>query len=281
VTMRSMREHHATLLLYTGANGTEHERQRTPPNIVEIVDLLIARGSDPNATAFTYGGGPQQTTVYLAFTSSFPDEAGVMPELVRALVRGGARIDDTARDAIQTAQRSALPALVEAGVTIDLWLAATLGWLDDVRRFVAPDGTLRPGAKIGSEATVVDRVIVYRAFREAARMGHRDIVAYLHTAGAPLDQGDDEGMTPLHCAAWHGHLEATRYLVEHGAPLEAKNVYGGTVLGMVLWATRNQPRSGADNADVIEFLVDAGADLDAAGGRDVVISAIDAAHARR
>ena len=277
VTMRSMREHHATLLLYTGANGTEQERQRTPPNIVEIVDLLIARGSDPNATAFTYGGGPQQTTLYLAFTSSFPDEAGVMPELVRALVHGGARIDDGARDGIQSAQRSALPALVEAGVTIDLWLAATLGRLDEVRRFVAPDGSLRPGAKIGSEATVDDRVIIERAFREAARGGHRDIVAYLHAAGARVDSVDDEGMTPLHCAAWHGHLEATRYLVEHGAPLEAKNVYGGAVLGMVLWAIRNQPKSGAANADVIEYLVEAGADLDAAGGRELVMSAIDAA----
>jgi ankyrin repeat protein len=277
VAMRSTRQHHATLLLYAGANGTEAERQRTPPNIVEIVELLLARGSDPNATAFTYGGGPQQTTLYLAFTSSHPEEAGVMPDLVRALVRGGARIDDDARDAIQTAQRSALPVLVEAGATVDLWIAATLGRFEDVRRLVAPDGTLRPGAKIGSEATVDDRVILDRAIREAARAGHRDIVAYLHDAGAPLDQGNDEGMTPLHCAAWHGHLEATRYLVEHGARLEAKNVYGGTVLGMTLWAMRNQPRSGAANADVISYLVEAGADLDAAGGRDVVMSAIDAA----
>ncbi len=279
VTMRSTRAHRCTLLLYCGANGTEEERQRTPPNIVDIVELLLARGSDVNATAFTYGGGPQQTTVYLAFTSCYPADAGVMTELIRALVRGGARIDDTARDAIQTAQRSALPALVEAGATVDLWLASALGRFDDVRRFVAPDGTLLPGARIGSEATVDDRVILDHAIHEAANAGHRDIVAYLHRAGAPLDDGNDEGMTPLHCAAWHGHLDATRYLVEHGARLEAKNVYGGTILDMVLWAMRNQPHSGAANPEVIEYLVDAGADLDAAGGRDAVMSAI--AEARR
>jgi ankyrin repeat protein len=280
-TLRSAREHRATLLHYTGANGVEQERQRTPPNVVEIVELLLARGSDVNAPAFTYGGGPSQTTLYLAFTSSFPDEAGVMPELVRALVRGGARVDDANRGDLQTAQRSALPALVEAGVTIDLWLAATLGRLDDVRRFVAPDGTLRPGAKIGSEATADDRAILDTAIREAARMGHRDVVAYLFDAGAPFDQGDDEGMTPLHCAAWHGHLETTRFLVEHGARLEAKHVYDGTVLGMVMWGIRNQPESGAENAEVIEYLVAAGANLEAAGGRDAVMAAIATARAKR
>jgi ankyrin repeat protein len=279
-TMRSAREHRATLLLYTGANGVEHERQRTPPNVVEIVELLLARGSDVNATAFTYGGGPHQTTVYLAFTSCHPEEAGVMTELIRALVRGGARIDDGARDVLQTAQRSALPALVEAGATVDLWLAATLGRFDDVRRFVAPDGALLPGAKIGSEATVDDRVILDRAIREAARAGHRDIVAYLVDAGAPLDQGDDQAFTPLHCAAWHGHLETTRFLVERGARLEAKHVYGGTVLDLVIWAVHNERWSGPAHADVIEYLVSAGADVGAAGGRDAVTAAIAAARAK-
>ena len=42
---RSARPHHATLLIYTTANGVEDERQKTPPNIVEIADFLRHRAS--------------------------------------------------------------------------------------------------------------------------------------------------------------------------------------------------------------------------------------------
>ena len=93
VCWRSPRAHHATLLLYCGANGTEALRQRTPPTAPAIAQLLLERGADPNAAGNFYGGGAGATTLAMVLTSASPIEAGVDAELVRVLVRGGARLD--------------------------------------------------------------------------------------------------------------------------------------------------------------------------------------------
>jgi len=46
IRARSVRNHHATLLHYIGANGIEGWRQHTPPNAVEILEVLLASGSE-------------------------------------------------------------------------------------------------------------------------------------------------------------------------------------------------------------------------------------------
>jgi len=261
VTARSLRPHRATLLHYVGANGVERERQRTPRNAPAIAELLLARGADPNALALTYGGGPAQTTLYLAATSSHPEDAGVMQPLLDALVRGGARVNDDDRDALHFSQTSALEALVAAGATVDLWVAAALGRLADVQRLVGRDGVLAAGAKVGSEATTPDPIILDNAFREACSAGHRDVVEHLVEAGARLDSKDVEGMTGLHRAVWNDRLEVTRLLVARGAPLEARNAYGGTVLGMLLWVIENHPHPRSHSVALVELLLGAGAEL--------------------
>ena len=40
---RSTREHRCTLLHYVGANGFESFRQKSPPNAVEVAELLLRR----------------------------------------------------------------------------------------------------------------------------------------------------------------------------------------------------------------------------------------------
>src|SRR5215468_4272224 len=137
---RSLRDHRCTLLHYVAANGVEDERQRTPANAPAVAELLLARGADPDAFALTYGGGPGQTTLGLAVTSAFPDQAGVMPDLVRALVRGGARVNGPDGDAapLRYAMRSAWDALVEGGAIVDLAGAASLGMLERVRELLGP-----------------------------------------------------------------------------------------------------------------------------------------------
>ena len=52
-------------------------------------------------------------------------------------------------------------------------------------------------------------------------------------------------------------------LIEHKAPLETKSMYGGTVLGTAVWSAVNEPR--ADHVLIIEALINAGANLGAAG----------------
>src|SRR5262249_51456187 len=135
VRARSRRDHRCTLLHYAAANGVEDERQRTPKSAPPVAELLLARGADPDAFALMSGGGPGQTALALAVTSTFPDQAGVMPDLVRALVRGGARVNGPNGDAtpLRYALRCAWDALVDGGAIVDLAAAAALGRMDRVR----------------------------------------------------------------------------------------------------------------------------------------------------
>lgn len=92
-TARSSRPHRCTLLHYLAANGVEGERQRTPANAVAVIDLLLAAGSDPNASCYTYRGGPGQTAAGLLVGSAAPREARLTLPMIAALARGGARLD--------------------------------------------------------------------------------------------------------------------------------------------------------------------------------------------
>ena len=94
VTARSPRPHRCTLLHYLAANGVEGERQKTPANAVEVIELLLAAGADPNASCYAYRGGPGQTTAGLLVGSGPPKKAGLTMPMIAALARGGARLDE-------------------------------------------------------------------------------------------------------------------------------------------------------------------------------------------
>ena len=80
---RSPYGHRATLLNYAGSNGVETWRQKVPMNLPAIVEMLIEKGAEKNATANLYGG--EMTTLELASTSAHPSDAGIMEELLSAL----------------------------------------------------------------------------------------------------------------------------------------------------------------------------------------------------
>lgn len=258
VLQRSAREHRATLLHYTSANGVEGYRQKTPKNIVEIADLLLMAGAEVDAQADVYGGGC--TTLGLAATSVHPEVAGVQEPLLQVLLDHGAAIE---RPNLAGNKHSAVIAcfangrpragqfLAARGAHLDLESAAGLGRIDVVETFFHPDGSLKPPAT---------RKQLQSGFLWACVYGCEAVVAYLLERGADLRDRADSGATALHWAAGGGHIGVIKLLLDRDAPLEEINRWGGTVLEHAGWAFEHSAPS-ADFAPVFDTLLDAGAKI--------------------
>jgi ankyrin repeat protein len=256
VRRRSNRQHAATLLHYTAANGVEGYRQRTPQNIVQIATLLLDNGAEVDAEADVYGGGA--TALGLAATSVHPFKAGVQNPLLQLLMDRGAKIDrpgsggndsTAVRSCLNNGCGEAAVYLAEHGARLDIESAAGVGRLDLVASAFTEGGKLKRGIK---------KTTVESALRYACCWGRIKVIDYLLDHGVSPGSHDSDGQTPLHWAAICGQLETAKYLLKWKPPLECTNVYGGTVLGQTLW-------SAGHNGDVkvfskiIEVLIAAGA----------------------
>ncbi len=232
VSARSSRKHRATLLHYAAANGVEGYRQRTPPNIVEIAELLLDAGAPVDATMPVYGG--ECTTFGLAATSLHPERAGVLEALLATLLARGATLEppggapSIVDDCLANARPRAAAYLSGRGARVGFAAAAGLGRLDLLRSAV------RAGPRLPVPPTEVARALFL-----ASEFGHVDVVAFLLVHGADLRARDDNGQTALHRAVIGGHREIVRLLVEAGAPLDVANAYGGTPAGQAEWCARN------------------------------------------
>ena len=246
----STREHGATLLHYVSANGVEGYRQKTPANIVEIAELLLAAGAEVDAEADVYGGGA--TTLGLVATSVHPFLAGVQNPLIQLLLDHGAEIDhqtsagnrqSSVLGALANGCGEAASYLAERGARLGLEAAAGVGRLDVVKGYLKK----RPAKKR-----------LRTAFLYACGYGQNDVVEFLLDQGVDLADGGGDGQTPLHVAVIHENLEMVKFLLKRNAPLESRNMYGGTVLGQTLWSAAH----GGDPklyAEIIETLIAAGA----------------------
>jgi hypothetical protein len=253
---RSTRQHGATLLHYTSANGVEGYRQRTPPNIVEITKVLLAAGADVNAEADVYGGG--STTLGLVGTSIHPFKAGVQNPLLQVLLDHGAEIDhprsagnesSAVEGCLANGRGAAAVYLAERGARLSLQAAAGVGRLDVVEQAFTESGKRKRG---------ITKKQVESALSYAASWGRINVIEFLLKQGVSLKSHGGDGQTPLHCAAICGKLEAVKYLLKWDPPLEAKNIYGGSVLGQTMWSAAH----GGDPdlyTEIIETLIAAGA----------------------
>lgn len=245
VHARSARRHHCTLLHYLGANGVEGGRQKTPPNAVEIMKLLLDAGAEPDALADLYDA--KCTTMAMLVSSCHPANAGLQAKLAETLLDYGARFDGAGtswQSAVLTAltfgYRETAEALVRRGAPVnDLATAAGLGRVDDVARLLPP-------------ADAKERQI---ALALAAQLGNAETVRLLLDAGADPSEYCPEGFhshaTPLHNAVWNEKDDVVRLLVDRGARLDIKDkIYLGTPLD---WAIHGR------KAAVAEFLRSRGA----------------------
>jgi len=92
--------------------------------------------------------------------------------------------------------------------------------------------------------------------------GRTMVAEFLLTKGVDPSAGNGTGLNAFHWAANRGQLETVKLLIERKAPLEVESMYGGTVLGTAIWSAVNEPKP--DHLAIIEALIQAGANLDAA-----------------
>ena len=253
---RSTREHRCTLLHYVGANGFESIRQKSPPNAVEVAELLLRRGAEVDAV--TSGSMGVGTTLGLVATSVHPHRARVQIPLLEILLAHGASVDGEPGEwnpllaALQNDRPEAARFLADRGGKLDLESAAGVGYLEVVKSFFNDDGTLKPN---------VTQRQLQTGFRWACEYGWREIVDFLFDKGIDLVAGANIGQTALHLAAHRGQLEIMKFLMDHGAPLEVFNCYHGTVLGQALWSAEHGEPD-INFVPVVELLLAAGAKTD-------------------
>jgi hypothetical protein len=227
VRARSAFGHHQTLLQHVSANGIEATRQwQTPASAVELAQLLLARGAEPDATCDSYGGG--WTALTLLVSSVHPFVAGVQADLVEALVRGGA--DPNGGDAHATplwtaitfGYAAAAERLARLGARVDnVILAAAVGDLARVRASFAADGagallpqTAVSATRLGLRGAPLDpsHHLEY-ALIYASALGRLDVVAFLLTKHPDLSVTEPMwNATALGAARHHQHDDIAKLL---------------------------------------------------------------------
>lgn len=235
VLARSGRAHQATLLHYVAANGVEESRQRTPPNAVEIAELLLEAGAEPDALADMYDN--KCTTMSMLVSSAHPHHAGLQAALAQTLVDHGATLHGPGTEwqsAVITALVFGYPdtaaALVERGATMDIVAAAGLGKADVVRR-------LLPASEPRQR---------HAALALAAQNGQLEALRLLLDAGEDPNRFNPPAFhqhaTPLHQSVWSSdNLEVVKLLVERGARRDVKDkIYEATPLEWAEYGKRDE-----------------------------------------
>jgi hypothetical protein len=100
-----------------------------------------------------------------------------------------------------------------------------------------------------------------RGFVWACGYGGEDVVQFLLSRGADLEDAAGSNEPPLHMAVVGASLPVVKLLVARGAPLEQRNGYGGTPLAQAGWSFVNGDPD-QDYAPIFEALLAGGAHIE-------------------
>jgi len=182
---------------------------------------------------------------------------------VELLLRSGADVsiadnnnDTPLETALYYGYRNIAKLLVEHGATLDIYTAAGLGMVEQVRRILDETGSAGWTHATGPK----DRHSVFGGYGVtplhcAAQGGSVEAASLLIERGVPVSRMDSQGNTPLHWAAAAGQLETAKILITKGADVNGTNRFGCTPLLSVARA-KAAP-------EIVELLVHSGAKVEA------------------
>jgi len=203
---------------------------------------------DPSLLSVT--GSLHKTPLHLAAQYDHPEVARVLLDAGASLTAETTRRMTPLEVAAHHGSSRAARALLAAGARLDLWAAAGLGMLAEVRLFWIGPQTLSPEAARpeyhqqadGSWASDTSpeedyRRLVSDSLYVACRNGHAEVARFLLDQGAEIDHRGLLGGTALHWAASGGHGQTVELLLARGARTDLLDeAHKDTARG---WAERN------------------------------------------
>jgi uncharacterized protein len=213
---------------------------------VTTVDALLAAGASVSST-----NDMGETPLHVAVLKG--NDA-----IIRALIARGARVD--ARIERQNHQYDGRTPLMNAALTNNLPIVKLLlehgadPFVKDASGFTALTFAETSGRRTANYLRKIMNVTPaasHLSLHDAASAGLTERVVRLLDDGVAVDTRDDFGSTALHRAAMSRHADLVRVLLQRGVPVDARNARGYTALTL------------ADSVDVMQLLLDAGADPNA------------------
>ena len=208
----------------------------------EMARVLVEHGADPNAMVESSG-----TPI---------GHARKDPELLALLRAHGGRVESSDRERLQQ--------LIGDGD-----VAAADRWLSEHPSLVSDDAAFWTEGLLASPANAGDHAMLEMLIRHGARVPnvtkwgrfyyfkHTDTAAFLLQHGMDPNHMNWHYTTLLHHVASDGDIPKARLLLDHGATIDAiDEEYRSTPLGMAArWGRK----------DMVDFLLERGADLNIAG----------------
>jgi ankyrin repeat protein len=195
-------------------------------------------------------------------TALIPAASSGLLEICKLLVKEGIDVNAKDKDGITALMEASIMGhnkvvefLLAKGADVNaaassevtaLWLAASEGRVDVMKTLL----------KKGADATNA-RVDGITALMTASVGGHADAVSSLLQNGADPTVTDNDGLTPLMNAAENGTVATMKLLVEHANDPAYINIMSNTGFSPLIIASAH------GHVDAVEYLVNAGADVDA------------------